>query len=269
MKKSIIYGGIAALLLMATSCSAPKPNLKVFNDLSTTTQGSIPLPDYKITIEPQDELMITVSSIDPNATAPYNLPLSNPATQSSLKVQTTPSQQTYIVDEAGNINFPILGTIHVEGLTTTALAEQLTNRIKADVTDPLVRVELVNFNVNVIGEVQHPGRYRGTQQRYSLLDALAQAGYLTEYGDRTNVLVIRENDNGQADYHYIDLTKSDVIKSPYYYLKQNDVVVVAPTEVRESNARYDTNASYRMQVVSTIVSGASVIASLIIALTVK
>ena len=91
---------------------------------------------------------------------------------------------------------------------------------------------------------------------------------MTEYGDRTNVLIVREKD-GKAVYHKVDLTKSDIVSSPYFYLQQNDVVMVSPTPVKESNSRYGTNSSYRMQVVSTIVSGASVIASLIIALTVK
>lgn len=268
MKKiHVVFAGLA--LALATSCSAPKPNLKIFDDLSTKSEGTIPLQQYKITIQPQDELLISVTSTDPTATAQYNLPLSNPATLSSINVQSSPQQQTYIVNEAGDIIFPALGKIHVEGMTTTQLAEYLTTRISADVTDPLVRVELVNFMVNVIGEVKMPGRVRGSQQRFSIIDALSSAGYMTEYGDRSNVMIIREKDDGQAEYHYVDLTKSDVVSSPYYYLRQNDVVVVSPTEVRESNARYDTNASYRMQVVSTIVSGASVIASLVIALTVK
>jgi polysaccharide export outer membrane protein len=91
---------------------------------------------------------------------------------------------------------------------------------------------------------------------------------MTEDGDRTTVTIVREN-NGQAEYHVINLNNSDVVSSPYYYLQQNDVVLVAPTESRESNARYDSNNSYRVQVVSTIVSAISVIASLVIALSVK
>lgn len=126
----------------------------------------------------------------------------------------------------------------------------------------------MNFRVNVLGEVARPGQIKVDRQRFSVLDALAAAGSMTDYGNRTNVLVVREN-NGKAEYHYFDLTKSDITSSPYYYLQQNDVVMVAPTETKESNARYDTNNSYRVQVVSAIVSGASVLASLIIALTVK
>lgn len=256
------------MALMLASCSTQKPVLTVFKDLQPNGAGEIQLEESNITIRPQDELMITVTSTVPSASAPYNLPLSNPAKQGELKMSHTPSQQTYVVNKDGDITFPVLGKIHVGGLTTMELTDELAQRIAKDVKDPVVRVELVNFGVNVLGEVRNPGRVEVQGERFSLLDALAAAGHLTEYGDRTNVLLIREND-GKAEYHYIDLTKSDVVSSPYYYLQQNDVVMVSPTPTRESNSRYDTNNSYRMQVVSTIVSAASVIASLVIALTIK
>lgn len=256
------------LALVLASCSTPKPVLTVFKDIQPTGSGEFQLQQSDIKIRPQDELMITVTSTVPSASAPYNLPLSNPAKQGELKMSHTPSQQTYIVNKDGDITFPVLGKLHVEGLTTMQLTDELVQRIGREVKDPVVRVELVNFGVNVLGEVRSPGRLKVPGERFSILDALAMAGHMTEFGDRSNVLIIREN-NGKAEYHYLDLTKSDVISSPYYYLQQNDVVMVSPTPTRESNSRYDTNNSYRMQVVSTIVSAASVIASLVIALTIK
>lgn len=255
-------------IFLLSACNAQKPTLAVFKDLQETGDGSITLPDYDIRLRPQDELLITVTSVEPAATAAYNLPLSNPATREGIQISTTPRQQTYIVDKEGNINFPQLGRIHVEGMTTLELTKYLTERISREVNDPMVRVELLNFTVDVLGEVRQPSKVRVTGERFSILDALASAQHMTEFGDRTNVLVLRE-ENGKATYHTLDLTKSDVVTSPYFYLQQNDVVMVSPTPTRESNSRYDTNNSYRMQVVSTIVSGASVIASLIIALTVK
>ena len=255
-------------LFILSSCSSQKPTLSVFKDLQEIGDGSIDLPDYEIKIRPQDDLYITVTSMDPSATAPYNLPMGNPAVREELQMAQTPRQQTFIVDKEGNINLPQLGKIHVEGMTPTQLVDYLTERISKDVKDPVVRVELINFTVNVLGEVRQPAKVRVTGERFSVLDALAAAGHMTEYGDRTNVLIVREKD-GKAVYHKVDLTKSDIVSSPYFYLQQNDVVMVSPTPVKESNSRYDTNSSYRMQVVSTIVSGASVIASLIIALTVK
>lgn len=254
--------------LICTSCNTQKPTLTVFKDLQEHSEGSIALPDYEIKLRPQDELFISVMATEPSAVAPYNLPLSNPATKETMMMSQTPRQQTYIVDKEGNISFPVLGKVHVAGLTTIQLSELLTKRIGEEVNDPLVRVEIMNFTVDVLGEVRTPSKVKVTTERFSILDALASAGHMTEYGDRTNVVVIREN-NGKAEYHVVDLTKSDIMSSPYYYLQQNDVVMVSPTSTRESNSRYDTNNSYRMQVVSTIVSASSVIASLIIALAVK
>lgn len=267
MKKAVlILCGLAVLI--ATSCSTPKPSMGLFKDTRGQIEGTLPLSDYTIKIRPDDELLITVTSTEPLATAAYNLPLSNPATRDALMINSQPRQQTYIVNKEGDINFPVLGKLHVAGMTTMQLTEDLVSRISVDVKDPVVRVSLVNFAVNVIGEVTKPGRLVVDRERYTVIDALAAAGSLNEYGDRTNILVVREND-GQAEYHYIDLTSSDLTSSPVYYLQQNDVVMVSPTATRESNSRYDTNNSYRIQVVSTIVSAASVIASLVIALAVK
>lgn len=258
---------IAAAGMLMASCSTPKPALTVFKDLETNVDGSLPVEVKQLTVKPHDELLINVSSTEPTATAQYNPPLTNPARVGTL-MSPTPSQMTYIVSDNGDIDFPVLGRLHVAGMTTQAIASMIEKRVEADVKDPLVIVQLLNFKVNVLGEVARPGSVASKSERFTILDAIASAGYLTEYGDRTNVLLVRE-ENGKAEYHHIDLTKSDVVSSPYYYMQQNDVVMVAPTQTRESNARYDTNASYRMQVVSTIVSAASVIASLVIALTVK
>ena len=267
MKKITLF--LCALGMLFASCSTQKPTLTVFKDLvDAQAAGSLPLVEQEIKIRPQDELYINVTSTEPSATAPYNLPMSNPATKDAMLMSATPRQQTYIVNSEGDITFPELGKIHVAGLTTLQIAELLTRRIGEEVKDPLVRVELMNFTVDVIGEVRKPAKIKVDPERFTILDALASAEHMTEYGDRTNVLVIREN-NGKAEYHTLDLTKSDVVTSPYYYLQQNDVVMVAPTKTRESNSRYDTNNSYRMQVVSTIVSASSVIASLVIALAVK
>lgn len=266
MKKILTL--LCVLAMVMTSCSTRKPVLTVFKDIQTQGDGSLAVGAPDITIRPHDELLITVTSLVPSATAPYNLPLVNAARQSELMSNRQPELQTYVVNKEGDITFPVLGKIHVEGMSIDGLTDYLVERISADVKDPVVRVELANFGVNVMGEVRTPGKYKVSGERFTILDALAAAGHMTEFGDRTNVMVVREED-GQLVYHKVDLTKSDVVSSPYYYMQQNDVVMVSPTSTRESNSRYDTNNSYRIQVVSTIVSAASVIASLVIALAVK
>lgn len=274
----MIYGVV--LLLAFTSCRT-KQDLSYFDDIRYSTSGSIRLSDYSIKIEPEDELMITVSSEVPAATAQYNLPLSNPTAQSSLPSTTlslnqgesqSPSslrQPTYVVDKEGNIDFPVLGAIHVAGLTTSELKEYLKGAISRDVIDPHVRVALINFKVNVLGEVTNPQILTVPGERFTIMEALAACGDLTPYGQRDNVIVMREQSDGTVAYQRLNLHDSSIISSPYYYLKQNDVVYVEPNEIKQNNSKYDQQNGYKLSVISTIVSACSVIASLIIALAVK
>lgn len=258
----------SALILIFTSCSSSKTSLTYFEDIKNQTDGVIPVGDYKIKIVPDDELMITVNSLVPTATAEYNLPLVNPSQRANASVNVQPMQQTYLVDDEGDIVFPVLGKLHVEGMTVQELTKYLEGRISADVENPIVRVELLSFRVNVLGEVNAPGVKQVKNQRFTLLDALAAAGDLTPYGERENVLLIRE-EKGKVAYHHFNLNDSKTLESPYFYLQQNDVVVVEPNKIQKDNSKYNQFNAYKVSVISTVVSAASVIASLVIALTVK
>lgn len=259
---------IFAALISLASCSSPKNVLPYFVDIKEIKTGELDTLDYLPTIRPDDELSITVNSINPEATAIYQMPLINPATTSTLASSSSPRIQTYIVNSQGDINFPVIGTIHVSGMTTEQLSEYLTKEISKDVKDPVVDVRILNFMVSVGGEVRSPSRIPLTRQRMTVLDALVQAGDLTEYGERSNVLVIRE-ENGSRTYAHLDLNKAETLNSPYFYLKQNDYVYVSPNNIKQSNSRYNTNNSFKLSVISTIVSATSVVASLVIALVVK
>lgn len=262
-----LLSAICAVFLF-TSCSTTKQNLSYFENIGTSESGTLPSGDYEITILPDDELAITVTSVVPEATAAYNIPLSNPAVHSSIKMNTTPQIQTYVVDNAGYITFPILGKIKVSGMSTTQISDMLKSKISVDVEDPFVSVVLVNFRVNILGEVKEPGQKEVTRQRFSVLDALAQAGDLTEYGMRENVLLIRE-ENGVKTYHRLNLNDISFLSSPYFYLQQNDVIYVEPNKIRKDNSKYNQNNAFKVTVVSTIVSAISVIASLVIAIAIK
>ena len=222
--------------------------------------------EYSLKIVPDDELLITVTSLEPTATSMYNLPMANIATRGEQQVTGNVAMQTYIVDGAGDIRFPMLGIIHVEGMTTKQLTDYLIERISPEVESPMIRVEIVNFAVNVLGDVKQPGRYTLNKESITVLDALAMAGDLNEYGHRNNVLLIRREGNKKI-YHRFDLRDTKSLESPYFYLKQNDVIYVEPDEVKASNAKYNTNNSFKLSVISTIVSAVSVVASLLIALT--
>lgn len=259
---------LVGAMMLVSSCSSKKATLPYFRDITAQTE-IVELPPLEpLEIAPNDELYITVTSTNAAATAHFNLPASNPATQSELLAYTSPRQMTYIVNTEGNIDFPQLGDIHVAGLTTEQLQKKLTTEISRWVENPVVNVRLMNYRVSVLGEVARPGAQLINNNRYTILDAIASAGDLTPYGERENVLLIREKDGKQIRV-LLDLTSSELLTSEYYYLQPNDYIYVKPNKVREGNAKYDSNKSYNLSMVSTIVSAASVIASLVIALTVK
>ena len=260
-----------AVLLMCASCGSTKevPTLAYFQNLKDSV-GKLPdnVSNYKIKIQPDDELIITITSTLPEATAMYNLPLGNPSLKGNINATQSPRIQTHIVDRNGMIQLPVLGEIQAAGLSTKELEAVIKHRVSEHVKDPFVRVEMINFAVNVMGEVRAPQRIVVGKERFSVLDALAAAGDLTEYGKRDNVLVIR-TENGKSTYHRLNLTDGSIYASPYFYLQQNDVVYVEPNDIKIDNSKYNQFSAFKLSQLSTIVSLASVIASLVIALSVK
>lgn len=260
---------IAVAMLALTGCkTVNENNLSYFRNL-TAESGELPQGNnFGIKIVPDDELSIVVSSAVPEATAMFNQLQANVASKGDLLTQPSPRLQTYIVDRQGDIMMPVLGKLNVQGKTTSEIEGMIRTRVAATVKDPFVRVELIGFNINVMGEVKNPHRIHVGNQRFTLLDALSAAGDLTDYGERNNVLVIRE-ENGKTTYHRLNLADSNIFSSPYFYMQQNDVVYVEPNQIRIDNSKYNQNNAYKLTVISTIVSAASVIASLVIALALK
>lgn len=263
---SILATVVAVCAMTFTSCKTSQP-LSYFQNADSVSTVDASL-DYALRLHTADELIITVNSPVPEATAAFNLPATNPATAGNIEISTAAQNQTYVIDSEGYISFPIFGKIHAEGLTTSQLRDLIAEKVAKYSDDATVRVQLANFRVNVLGEVRNPGSVEVKTERFSVLDALAAAGDMTQYGVRNEVMLIRE-ENGKRSYHTLNLEDAAIVNSPYFFLSQNDVIYVKPNKVSESNARYDTNNSYRISVVSTVVSMVSVIASLVIALTVK
>ena len=257
-----------ALCLGLASCSTQKSNLPYFEDIITVEQGELPQMPYTAKIQPDDELFISITSEQPLATAAYNVPFSNPAKADQFTQNTAPRILTYRVDSKGDIDMPVLGKVHVAGMTVEQLRNYLVEKVSKDVADPMVTVSLVNFTVSVAGEVKTPMIVRVDGNRITVLEALAAAGDLTEYGERSNVLVVREVE-GKREYAHLDLNSSETLLSPYYYLQPNDYVYVSPNNIRQANSKYNQNNAFKLSVISTIVSACSVVASLIIALGVK
>ena len=270
VRKTCLMVALSMLCMVVVSCTTTKDNnLAYFKDLAASAAGTLPEgPEREIRLVPDNELAISISSAQPEATAMYNVPLGNPATRGVISTQGQPRLLTYIIDRQGNIELPVIGTLHVQGLTTSEVTDIIKKRVSENVHDPYVRVELLGFHVNVMGEVKSPHRIYVQSQRYSVLDALAEAGDLTEFAKRDAVTVIREQ-NGQKTYPRLNLADSQIFSSPYFYLQQNDVVYVEPNTIKIDNSKYNQNNAFKLSVISTVVSAASVIASLVIALTVK
>jgi polysaccharide export outer membrane protein len=268
--KQYILALVATIILLA-SC-APNKEMIYFPGMAETADVVQTIPDslknFQSIIEPDDMLAITVSALDPNAVAIFNLPTQNFLTPGTTQLITTPSMQTYIVDNEGYIDFPILGKIKVGGMTREELTIMLKKEISNYVDNPIISVQCTNYKFTILGEVTHPGSYKFGSERLTILDALGMANDMTIYGNHTNILLIREKD-GERSFHRLDLTQPDIFTSPYYYIQRNDIVYVEPNEARQGVARYSQDKQYTVSIVSAITSAASVIVSLCIALFVK
>ncbi|WP_221659797.1 polysaccharide biosynthesis/export family protein [Bacteroides salyersiae] len=257
-------------LILFVSCKTPR-SIIYFQDTQNDTEMRSIISDsssYEITIQPADLLTITVSSIDPNAVAIFNLPATTFLTPGNTELSTTPVMQTYLVDTKGNIDFPVLGRIKASGLTRIQLADYIKEKINIYVKEPLVNVQIINFKISVLGEVNSPGTKSVNGERITILDAISLAGDLTINGKRSNALLIREN-GIKKDFYRFDLTSSDLFSSPYFYLKQNDIIYIEPNKAKQNSSRIDSRKQFNVSVASTITGVIATIASLCIALFIK
>lgn len=259
MKRFFKISLIALASALLAGCASYK-DIIYFQDIDQKELKPL-LTEYEATIKKDDRLAIVVSGSDKTVTAPYNLTLTELAGSSG---STSPEMSTlsYLVDSQGDIEFPILGKLHVEGMTRNELVKYLTTEIGKDVKDPIVYVSFKNYKITVLGEVRNPGTYTIDSEKISVLQALGRAGDLSLTAKREGILLIREVDGVQQHYT-IDLRSSDILESPYFYMQQNDVLYVPPSPTRVAQATAAT--SLWGSVLSTISSAISVI-TLVVAL---
>ncbi len=231
-------------LLVVTSC-IPKKEVVYFQGVQTNSENIN--GNYEPLIQNDDMLYINISSFEAEASAPFNLESHDESNNSSGGVFSM-QKQTYLVDNNGNIEFPIIGTIQVAGYSIKALRETLKDRLSIYIKDAVINIRIVNFKVTVIGEVNNPGTIQVDSQRITLTEALARAGDLTIYGRRNNILIIRDF-QGTKTYNRVDITKTDFVNSPYYYLDQNDVVYIEPRKSKTDNATFGNNLGTIMSLV--------------------
>lgn len=247
-------------LLALSSCQSYK-NIPYFENVSSDTSTGI----YKdgilinitkisdVTIQSGDILNVSIQTIDPDVNTVFNSATSIQSANASANVVAntnaangnTNSITGYLVDNEGFIELPIAGKIKVTGLTTAEAKEKIRGNAATYYKNPIVNVQIVNFKVTVIGEVLRPGAYLINGERATLLDALGQAGDLTIYGMRTNILLSRR-ENGKQKMVRFNLTSTDIYDSPYFYLKQGDMVYVQPSKAKANSSDGTLTRTYAL-----------------------
>lgn len=259
MNKMNIWVLLALSLLMVGCASYDKSiYLRGDGELQQMANGK-ELFEYRVM--PKDELTITVSTSDPEVSSPFYRKIGQ------AKNQSTPGQGfdnakllDYLVDNAGFIDFPVLGKIKVEGLTTRECEALIQEKLLDHLSEvPNVTVRVANFKVSVLGEVKNPGTYSVSDERVNIFQALALAGDMTLSSVRDDVQLLREDSNGHSQVIHLDLTRADITQSPYYYLRQNDVLYVKPTKARVHSSTMTDNTSSWINWASLVATIASLI----------
>ncbi len=233
---------ILVTFFLATSCVSKKKIVYLQGSQNFTTISS----NYEPLIQNDDMLSIYVSSLDPEASAPFNL-------GNNIQSATINILQNYLVDNKGNIEFPVIGTTAVSGYSIDGLKILLTEKLKKYIKDPVLNIRISNFKVTVLGEVANPGVKTTTGQRFTLLDAIALSGDLTLFGQRENILVIRDF-QGLKTFNRVDITKADFVNSPFYYLDQNDVIYVEARKVKIDSTAIGSNITTGISIIGFALS---------------
>lgn len=256
---SLRFIGFFFFSILISSCLNTK-KVAYFQDLKDTSKiySQVINGTYESHIQPDDIIGISVSSINPQATAVFNMQNNvsqlTPDAETGNAINTNVSgaaAKGYLVDKQGLIDFPVIGKLKVEGLTTSQLKDSFKTRLNQYLQDPIVNVRLLNYKITVLGEVAKPSTYSISSERITAIDAIGMAGDLTLYGMRENVLLIRE-ENGIRKFVRLNLNSSDFFESPYFYLKQNDIIYVEPNKAKV--AALESPSLRRISFIASLIS---------------
>ena len=252
----IIFSLFISLLFFATSCKT-KEKANELNYMQNVEQiaTEVSVKNQISTIQKGDQLMILVGAKNMEVVRPFNQNYYN--NQSPTAVSTPNSEKLYLVDSEGNIDFPILGQLIATGKTLEEFKDELTSRITKYVQNPNVTLRLANFKVTILGEVNRPGQYSIPEAHTTILNAIGLAGDLTMYGKRDEILMVR-NENGQITKERINLLDSNFINSPYFNLKQGDVIYVSSNQTKEKISRQDPNTGIYIAIAGTVIGLAGI-----------
>ena len=263
--RTLFVVGLCGILLAGCTSYKKVPYLQ---DTYVKSETQVSPSMYDAKIMPKDLLTITVNTTDPEAEAAdlFNLTVQssfNSARSGSLTQ--SPTLQQYLVSNEGTIDFPVLGRLKVSGLTKTEAENLIREKLGAYLKEsPIVTVRMASYKISVLGEVARPGIFTVNYEKINIFEALALAGDLTIWGMRDNVKLIRENEAGESEVININLNRSDIVGSPYYYLLQNDILYVTPNKAKAKNSGIGQTTSLWLSATSILVSVANIIATLFV-----
>lgn len=251
------WGLLMSIPFLLYSCSSIK-NVKYFSDVSDSTKiMQLKKLDFiEPKIQPDDILSINIQTIDPKSSEVVSMGNQQSSAVGNATTGSSGQIAGYLVDSKGNIEFPFIGKLHVAGLTTEEARELIRTNALQYYKKPTVSLRFANFKITILGEVAKPGTYVLSNEKINILDALGQAGDLTIYGKRNNISLIRTYDDGKREFIHLDITDSNILNSPYYYLRQNDYIYVESnkSKVVASDAIQNRNISIITAVAASLVS---------------
>ncbi len=237
---------LTLLIALVFSSCATKKEVVYFQgigDFETIADKNSFTPKFKV----DDLVNIHVSTLDPEASVPFNL------FRGSSEGGIMPEQVDYLIDQNGEIDFPVIGKLKISGLSAEEVRGLLRQKLDPYLKDPIINIRLQNFTVTILGEVKMPGTYPVNGERITILEAIGMAGDLTVKGVRENIMVIRDFDGTKVSTR-IDLTSKAALSSPVFYLTQNDVVYVEPNQSAITSSSLDNRASIWVSVLSVVIT---------------
>lgn len=241
---------VITVCLGAVSCTTSK-DVVYFQDASQF-ETLVNDNSFNTKFKVDDLVSIHVSTLDPEASVPFNL------FRGMEEGGMRPEQVNYLVDKNGEIDFPVIGKVKIEGLSPEETKELLRQRLADYLKDPIINIRIRNFTVTILGAVNRPGTYPVNGEQITIMEALGLAGDINIKGRRDNVMVIRDFDGAKV-YNRINLNQKDALKSPVYYLTQNDVVYVEPNKSGKTQSNLDQRASIAVSIISVLVTSTVVL----------
>ncbi len=255
-QRLLLFCLLTGILISQSNCIAHK-ELITFRDAQFQAGPNSIANFVENQVQSGDILHITVHSYDLEAARPFNIQEVSPNLMGVQNTQTLELFLGYPVDAEGNIDFPVIGTVQVKGLTLPQIRQKLLELLRPYLKDAVVGIRFLNFRITVLGEVARPGTYTISTPQITILEALGRAGDLSPYANRSNVLHIRERD-GQRTYTRLNLQSNEIFSSPYYYLQQNDVLYIEPIRAKTASV-----ADPAARTLTYVTGGLSVITLLI------